>query len=197
MSNSLNNAGALSADGTPGPAPAGAAVPGHDGVQSPSAAFIGCMREVASSVTIVTTEGPAGRHGATVSAFSSVSADPPTILVCLRSDSRIGELVMANGVFTVNVLPEHKQQVARTFSGELKTPVAERFDNLELVEYADHAPGIQGATIFACKLVQFDVHHSHTVFIGEVVHTASSGSPPLTYYHGAYRQLQRDPVSAL
>ena len=52
-------------------------------------AYVHAMRRVASSVAVVTTDGPAGCHGATVSAFSSVSADPPTILVCLRGGSRI------------------------------------------------------------------------------------------------------------
>ena len=51
--------------------------------------FIKGMRQVASSVAVVTTLGAHGRHGATVSAFSSVSADPPQLLVCLRSASRI------------------------------------------------------------------------------------------------------------
>ena len=55
--------------------------------------FVGAMREVAASVTVVTTDGPCGRHGATVSAFSSVSADPPTVLVCLHADSRIAKAV--------------------------------------------------------------------------------------------------------
>ena len=51
--------------------------------------FLQAMRRVASSVTVVTTDGPHGRHGATVSAFCSVSADPPSVLICLRADSRI------------------------------------------------------------------------------------------------------------
>ena len=51
--------------------------------------FIEALRGVASSVSVVTTDGAAGRHGATVSAFCSVSADPPTLLVCLRGQSRI------------------------------------------------------------------------------------------------------------
>jgi flavin reductase (DIM6/NTAB) family NADH-FMN oxidoreductase RutF len=49
------------------------------------------MRRVASSVTVVTTDGAAGRFGTTVSAFSSVSADPPTVLVCLFAQSRIAK----------------------------------------------------------------------------------------------------------
>ena len=56
-------------------------------------AFIHAMRGVAASVTVVTTNGKAGRRGATVSAFCSVSADPPTILVCLNKSSGIADAV--------------------------------------------------------------------------------------------------------
>ena len=51
--------------------------------------FTEAMRHVAQSVTVVTTKGKNGAAGATVSAFSSLSADPPSVLICLRSDSRI------------------------------------------------------------------------------------------------------------
>jgi len=64
------------------------------------------MRQVAATVTVVTTDGPSGQAGATVSAFTSLSADPPSVLVCLRADSRIARAVQDNGVFCVNVLPE-------------------------------------------------------------------------------------------
>ena len=49
------------------------------------------MRQVAATVTVVTTDGPAGQAGATVSAFSSLSADPPSVLVCLKADTRIAQ----------------------------------------------------------------------------------------------------------
>ena len=54
-------------------------------------AFIHAMRGVAARVTVVTTNGKAGQRGATVSAFCSVSADPPTILVCLNKSSGIAD----------------------------------------------------------------------------------------------------------
>lgn len=53
--------------------------------------FIAAMRQIASTVAVVTTAGPGGKHGATVSSFCSVSADPPTMLVCLHGASRIAE----------------------------------------------------------------------------------------------------------
>ena len=67
-------------------------------------AFIHAMRGVAASVMVVTTNGKAGRRGATVSAFCSVSADPQTILVCLNKSSEIADAVAENSLFNVNIL---------------------------------------------------------------------------------------------
>ena len=80
---------------------------------SPRDAFITAMRQVAATVTVVTTDGPAGQSGATVSAFTSLSADPPSVLVCLKADSRIAKAVRDNGVFCVNILPVRQLQHLR------------------------------------------------------------------------------------
>ena len=80
-------------------------------------AFIHAMRGVAASVTVVTTNGKAGQRGATVSAFCSVSADPPTILVCLNKSSGIADAVAENGLFNVNILRNDQAMIARRFAG--------------------------------------------------------------------------------
>ena len=84
---------------------------------APRQAFIDAMRQVASTVTVVTTDGPEGQAGATVSAFTSLSADPPSVLVCLKADTRIALAVQGNGVFCVNILPEDAVEVAKAFAG--------------------------------------------------------------------------------
>jgi len=159
-------------------------------------AFIRGMRGVASSVTVVTTDGPAGRHGATVSAFCSVSADPPTVLVCLRNGSRISEAVRRNGAFTVSVLSDDHQNTARAFCGEFDSVRADRFEGVEVVEYPGLAPGIEGATTFACKLVHSQEQCSHVICVGEVEHIGASGRSPLTYLDGAYRSLRSNPAQS-
>ena len=90
------------------------------------ASFIKAMRNVANSVTVVTTNGEAGCHGGTVSAFCSVSADPPTVLVCLMDSSRIAQTTLQNGNFCVNVLPYASQHVADRFAGRHDNEVADR-----------------------------------------------------------------------
>ena len=96
--------------------------------------FIKGMRQVANSVAVVTTSGEAGRHGATVSAFSSVSADPPQVLVCLRSASRIATAVNANNAFCLNVLSHQHPHLAERFSGRHDSAVDDRFHGVELHE---------------------------------------------------------------
>lgn len=149
-------------------------------------AFLDGMRHVAASVTIVTTEGAAGRQGATVSAFSSVSADPPTVLVCLRSASRICSAVRSNRIFTVSVLPEQLRDVARAFAGEFDSTLVDRFDGIALERFAGLAPGIEGASIFACNVAELIEQHTHTIVIGHVAHVVTARLPPLLYHCAAY-----------
>lgn len=152
-------------------------------------AFIGAMRHVASTVTVVTTDGPAGRMGATVSAFTSLSADPPSVLVCLKSDSRIAVAVRANGVFCVNVLPEDAVEVARVFAGALDTDQVDRFGDLD-VTLAEEGPILPRATAFSCTLNRAVEHGSHAICIGDVTGISNAGEKPLTYMSGTFHVVQ-------
>ena len=169
--------------------------PAFEGVppQASRRDFLQGMRQVASSVAVVTTVGPGGRHGATVSAFASVSADPPTILVCLRSASRIAEAVRRNGVFTVSVLAEEQVHLARLFAGEFDHTRADRFADVLLVPFPGLAPGIANASIFACTVTETMQQHTHSVVFGQVAHVATSRRQPLLYHGGSYTLLQRSP----
>lgn len=151
--------------------------------------FIDAMRVVANSVTVVTTDGPAGRHGATVSAFSSVSADPPTTLVCLRSQSRIALAVAENGVFCVNVLPQSSQEIAERFSGCHDERFPNRFEGIRCHEASGSAPIIDGTTAFSCVVKQVVTSGSHRIFIGHVCEVRQGVPEPLTYLSGAYHRV--------
>jgi len=153
--------------------------------------FLDGMRQVAGSVAVVTTVGSGGRHGATVSAFASVSADPPTILVCLRSASRIAEAVRRNGMFTLSVLAEEHLHLARTFAGEFDHAHADRFADVPLVTFPGLAPGIANASIFACTVTETMQQHTHSVVFGRVAHVATPRRRPLLYHGGSYTLLQR------
>lgn len=152
-------------------------------------AFIAAMRRVASSVTVVTTAGDGGRHGATVSAFCSVSADPPAMLICLRAESRIAAAVTENRVFCVNVLPQRHQQIADRFAGRHDHQVADRFEGVACEAVSMPAPALTGATVFCCMLVETIRSGSHRIFIGDVLETRAGALSPLAYLDGAYQRV--------
>ena len=167
---------------------------------APRAAFIAAMRGVASSVTVVTTSGSAGRHGATVSAFCSVSADPPSVLVCLKADSRIARCVSANQTFCVNVLPQPREDIAQRFAGCHDTDVADRFDGVEGVVHEavnKGGPAFAGATTFSCILEKTVDFGSHRIFIGHVVQVREGSPAPLAYLNGAYHRVVPQSPAAL
>lgn len=156
---------------------------------APREEFIAAMRSVAASVTVVTTDGPAGRAGATVSAFSSVSADPPTVLVCLHADSRIANFVKENGRFCVNVLAEDCAEIADRFAGRHDDWVTDRFSGIKSFAPRGWAPLIDGATAFQCDLQQAMRSGSHLIAVGHVKHVMDARAAPLAYRAGAYHRV--------
>ena len=152
-------------------------------------AFVMAMRCVANSVVVVTTDGTAGRHGATVSAFSSVSADPPMVLVCLRSGSRIAEAVAANGALCVNVLPQDRPDLANRFAGQDDHQIADRFQCVEVMGARGAAPEINGATAFVGVVDQAVAAGSHCIFICRVQSVRQGMAAPLAYLDGAYHNV--------
>lgn len=151
--------------------------------------FINGMRQVASSVAVVTTTGPAGRHGATVSAFSSVSADPPQLLVCLRSASRIAAAVSANGRFCLNILSHRHPHVAERFSGNHDSMVNDRFEGIDAHHHGEDWVVLAGATSFGCRISGTLESGTHTIFLGHVEAVQTSEDDPLTYLQGRYRRM--------
>lgn len=153
-------------------------------------AFLEAMRQVAATVTVVTTDGPAGRAGATVSAFTSLSADPPKVLVCLRTGSRTTNAVLANKRFCVNVLPEDAEDLARRFAGGQDATLADRFEGLTLG--ADPAgPVLPRATALSCVLEHHDIHATHALCIGAVHAVHIADEAPLAYLQGGFHVVRR------
>ena len=153
--------------------------------------FLTAMRAVANSVTVVTTDGTAGRHGGTVSAFCSVSADPPTVLVCLHGESRIAQTVAENGSFCVNVLPTSNEYASNRFAGRHDDEINDRFDGIALVDASDMTsnPVIAGSTAFCCETKEIVTSGTHLIFIGRVQSVKAGKPDPLLYFDGAYRQM--------
>lgn len=147
-------------------------------------AFIEGMSRAAASVNVVTTDGPAGRFGLTVSAMTPVSADgtAPSLLVCLNEASAALPPLLENGCFSVNVLRLDQQAISDVFSGRVSAPQGGRFAGLGVMPGATGAPRLLDALVsFDCTLVSSEKLGTHHICIGAVqeVHMAQEGEPLL------------------
>ena len=152
-------------------------------------AFISAMRGVGASVTVVATNGKAGRRGATVSAFCSVSADPPTILVCLNGSSGIADAVAENRLFNVNILRSDQKVIAQRFAGHDEGHVTDRFHKIDCE--ASDIPEITGSMVLCCETQSLVSSTSHIIVIAHVYAVKHPHLAPLAYLNGDFYQLVR------
>lgn len=153
-------------------------------------AFLQGMSRTAQTVTIVTTDGPAGRAGVTVSAMVSVSADAahPTLLVCINHTAQAAPRIMQNGTFCVNVLQGDQSHIADVFAGRFADQWPDKFDVAAWQAMPLGAPRLQDPLVaFDCKLSQHSRIGTHHVFIAEVqsVYLSPQGTA-LIYANRAY-----------
>jgi flavin reductase len=153
------------------------------------AAFVGAMAAAVTGVNVVTTDGPGGRLGLTVSAMSSVSADPPLLLVAIARRSPIVAAIRANGAFGVSVLGVHQSAIADTFAGRPED--GEPFD----FGCARWQTGTSGAPLLADAAARFDCEvsetveaGSHVLLIGAVLHASRGAAPALAYTRRGYAE---------
>ncbi|MGQ4273923.1 LysR substrate-binding domain-containing protein [Terrihabitans sp. B22-R8] len=152
--------------------------------------FLAGMSFAASTVNIVTTDGPAGRFGLTVSAMASVSADTPkpTLLVCVHHLSPAARAILENGVFCVNVLRDDQSYISDCFAGRFKTADGDKFSCTSWTPEVTGAPRVVDPLVaFDCRVVSSQQVGTHFVLFGEVesIFTMGAGSP-LIYANRAY-----------
>lgn len=148
------------------------------------AEFIDAMSSIVSSVSIVTTDGEAGRAGATISAMTSVSADgdTPTVLICLHHQATAAAAVIANKGFCVNVLNHDQTAIADIFASRTDAPGGDKFNAGAFVETSTGSLCLTDALAsFDCRVVSQERIGTHHVIIGAVqaVTTAGEGGPLL------------------
>ncbi len=152
--------------------------------------FLGAMSRAVQTVNVVTSDGPAGRVGMTVSAMTSVSADTalPTLLVCLNQAARATPAVLENGRFVVNVLRDDQAYIADAFAGRLRNRLADRFSVTDWAAMPSGLPRVaRPLAAFDCRLASASLIGTHHVITGEVaaIHQAPAGQP-LLYTHRHY-----------
>lgn len=145
------------------------------------------MGRFATGVTVVTTGGPMGMHALTANAVTSLSLDPPLLLVAVDKRSQTLEFLKANRCFAVNILRLDQEEVSRRFA----RPGPKDFLGLDLTTDVTDAPVIAGCLAYAdCRLYDVLPGGDHEIFLGEVVGGADNdGGDPLLYFAGGYRRL--------
>jgi flavin reductase (DIM6/NTAB) family NADH-FMN oxidoreductase RutF len=141
--------------------------------------FRDAMARVASAVHVVTTIGPHGRVGLTATAVASVSDNPPTVLVSIARPSRTLAVIEASGVFCINTLPGHCEELAEIFASRRGIEGEARFASRHWSSLATGAPVLSEAVAaFDCRLVAAHDIATHRLLIGEVVGLGGAGSDP-------------------
>jgi flavin reductase (DIM6/NTAB) family NADH-FMN oxidoreductase RutF len=148
------------------------------------------MRQWVTGVTVVTSVFGDERFGMTVSSFTSVSLDPPTVLVCLHRETRTNALVQQSGVFAVSLLKQGQDSISNRFAGFDPT-ITDRFEGVVTHTAETGSPLIDGALGWLDCVVKSKFETgTHTIFIAEVVYAhVQPESEPLVYYNRAYQTL--------
>ena len=146
------------------------------------------LSRFASGVTVVTTrDGDGSAHGLTVSAFCSLSLEPPLILICIEKGIRSHDALSASSHFVVNVLNADQMDISNRFASQ----VDDRFDGIATRPGIDGIPVIEDAvaTIECSRYAALD-GGDHTIFVGLVEAISVSDASPLLYFRSNYRSLE-------
>lgn len=150
--------------------------------------FRAALGRFASGVTVVTTRDSEGKlHGITISAFCSLSLDPPLILVCIDKNTGSHFALTQTSSFIVNILREDQQYLSDRFASFLP-------DKFEAIEYSpgiDALPVLENALAsLECRLVNSHDNGDHTIFVGQIERATINDGNPLVYFHGNYQKLE-------
>jgi flavin reductase (DIM6/NTAB) family NADH-FMN oxidoreductase RutF len=148
------------------------------------------MRNWTTGVTLVTARDGRGPHGMTVSSFTSVSLEPPRILISLERTARTHGIIEAGGAFGVSILEESQSDLAERFAGR----IGDGEDRFAGVEYDLTPTGVpiprQSLAYFECRVVEAFSAATHTLFIGDVLSGRQMRqAQPLVYFQRDYHHL--------
>jgi flavin reductase (DIM6/NTAB) family NADH-FMN oxidoreductase RutF len=151
--------------------------------------FRAALGRFASGITIVTARDQKGRdHGMTVSAFCSVSLEPPLVLVSIGHDASMHELIMNVEELGINVLSTTQEPLSRRFAD----PESDRFDGVGYTRGESGIALLDDALVhLECTVVARHEAGDHTLIVCTVDRAAASDGRPLLYYRGGYAQLER------
>lgn len=148
------------------------------------------MRQWATGVTIVTSALGAERAGMTVSSFTSVSLEPPMVLVCLNKSTYTHQIVQQSGVYAISMLAAEQEALSNRFAG-IEPGVLDRFEGLDLAIAETGSPLLPDALAWLdCRVTESLDTSTHTIFVAEVLYAhVNPDAAPLVYHNRGYRLL--------
>lgn len=160
--------------------------------EGPSAAqFKDVMRRFPTGVTVVTSLRDGEPRGVTVSAFASVSVDPPMVLICINREARSYLFISSSKIFCVNVLSHQQRHLAERFSGKLRE---RQFEDLGYhVDKTGAAVLDDTLAHLDCEVAEEHRAGSHSIFIGRVLSCKARDGEPLGYFGGTFHNFGLSP----
>ena len=142
----------------------------------------------ASGVTVVTTTVDGRPAGTTASAITSLSLEPPMVLVCLHQSSATGQAIARSGTFAINILGQGHDQLALRFA---RRGGPEKFAGVEVTPGTAAGPLLEDALAhLECRVAERVVAATHVIFIAEVLHGSARPGEPLAYFRGRFGRLE-------
>jgi flavin reductase (DIM6/NTAB) family NADH-FMN oxidoreductase RutF len=156
--------------------------------------FRSTLGAFATGVTVITSHGNDHGYGMTATAFSSVSLDPPLVLICVITGTEGCATIERNGIFAVNVLADTQEHYSRYFAAKDRPRGRDAFAQIPHQQIVTGAPVLDGVAAYLdCRVAAQHTAGDHEIFIGEVL--ALGVNPdvqPLLFHGGRYRYVRTD-----
>lgn len=164
----------------------------HGVAQAPSSSpvdgdhFREAAGHFASGVAIITTNNGGQIYGTTVSAVTSLSMEPPMMLVCLNRSSVTHDAILGGGRFGISILSDDQADLVRRFAGK----GVDKFSGVD-IDYLEGIPMLTGAIAsMVCDTETTATGGTHTVFLGKVSAVKTQAGDPLAYFRGGFGSFQ-------
>ena len=153
-------------------------------------AFRAAMARFPGAVTIITARHGSERRGITATAVCSVTADPPSLLVCVNRKTGTCAAIHDSGRFAVNLLTDPAAPLALRFAGAGGTTGEDKFAEGDWQEDGSGLPVLAGALVsISCTVAKVMETGSHTVFIGQIIEIRQGDGAPLVYEQARFHRL--------
>ena len=156
--------------------------------------FRGAMRHLTGGVSVITAGRGHDISGMTVTSVTSLSVDPPTLIVSVNREASSWPLLKRHGFFGVNILASDHLDVAERFAGKGGLKGAERFAGAQWTTRISGVPLlVEALSAIDCAVEETIERHSHVIVIGRVLDIRNSGrNAALAYWQGRYVAVDQD-----